>query len=68
MSQKLVYELLKALGGKAKTGEISKLAKKRYPERSLHNYVSDRLHRLMKWGIIGRNNDGEWFIIEEYPS
>lgn len=66
MSQKKVYELLKALGGKATAKEISKLARERYPQASLYKYVYDRLYRLKKWGYIDRNSDGQWFIIEEY--
>ncbi|MCP8306681.1 MAG: hypothetical protein H3Z49_06240 [archaeon] len=65
MSQKLVYELLKELGGKAFPKQIKELAKKKYPKHSLYLYIYDRLHRLEKWGYVQKNSDGSWSIIEE---
>lgn len=52
MSQKVVYQLLKELGGTATRKQISELAFKKYPNLTLHQYVSDRLLKLRKWGII----------------
>lgn len=66
MSQKLVYELLKELGGTAHFKEIKALAKKKYPESSLYTYVANRLRKLEKWGYIRKNPEGTWSIISEY--
>jgi hypothetical protein len=65
VSQKQVYDLLESLGGRATTGEISKLALAKYPGDSLYQYVSDRLHKLEKWGYVKHNEDRTWEIIAE---
>lgn len=69
MSQKLVYQLLEELGGKATTRQIKALAKSKYPDISLHTYVYDRLIRLEKWGYIKSNKITnkkiEWEILQE---
>lgn len=65
MSQKLVYELLKELGGTAFPKQIIELAKKKYPEAKLHQYIYDRLYRLRKWGYVRKNEDGSWSIVAE---
>ena len=67
MSQKIIYDLLKELGGNAFTSDISKLAKQKYPDATLHTYVYHRLRDLKKWGLIKKNTDGSWSIVEEYP-
>jgi hypothetical protein len=67
MSQKLVYLLIKELGGTAFPKQIKELAKQKYPDRTLYKYVYDRLHRLAKWGYIQKNPDGSYTIKEEYP-
>ena len=56
---------MKELGGKAKASEISKLALQKYPEASLHQYVSIRLHQLENWGYVRHNVDGTWEIISK---
>jgi hypothetical protein len=66
MSQKLVFDLLKELGGRARCKDISELAKKKYPDLSLYLYVSVRLHALSKWGYVKRNPDLTWEIVAEY--
>jgi hypothetical protein len=43
LSQRIVLELLKELGGKAKTREISNLAKIKYPESCLYEFVGHKL-------------------------
>ena len=48
MSQTDIYDILKELGGKASTAEIRQRAKEKYPNRTLHQYVYDRLHKLKK--------------------
>ncbi len=54
MSQSIVLELLNELGGVASLKEIRALAKKKYPDATLHSYISDRLRKLEKWGTIKR--------------
>lgn len=66
MSQKMIYDLLKELGGRAFPKEIAELAKKKYPDATLYSYVHDRLLRLRKWGFVKKNDDGSWSIIAEY--
>jgi len=63
----LVFKLLKELGGRASSRNISELAKKRYPDLSLHKYVHTRLNALAKWGYVKRNPDRTWQIVGEYP-
>ncbi|MCG2827078.1 MAG: hypothetical protein L6265_10865 [Thermoplasmatales archaeon] len=44
--------------------QIREDAKKKYPNRTLYMYVSDRLYKLKKWNIIIK--DGErWKIKKE---
>lgn len=63
MSQKVVYELLKELGGRATLQQIKALAFEKYPEYSLHEYVGNRLLKLKTWGYVRRNKDDTWEII-----
>jgi len=65
LSQKLVFLLLKELGGRATSGEVRMLAKKKFPDRSLHHYTSLTLWKLKKHGYINLDEDGHWFIIEK---
>jgi hypothetical protein len=48
MSQRLVYQLLRELGGKATITEIRKLAKAKYPESTLYSYAGKQLRRLQQ--------------------
>jgi hypothetical protein len=50
--KKIVLELLRELGGKAKTSDISRLAKSRYPDSQLHQQVAHKLMRVQIWGYI----------------
>jgi hypothetical protein len=52
LSQRIVLELLKELGGKAKIREISNLAKIKYPESCLYEFVGHKLERLASWGYV----------------
>lgn len=61
MSQEDVLKILKELGGEATTGEVSKKALRKYPNRTLYKYVSTRLKQLQLWNIVGRKGD-RWFI------
>ena len=64
MSQRIVLELLKELGGKAKTKEISNLAKSKYPESCLE-FVGHRLERLASWGYVYHDRiNGIWYVVD----
>ena len=66
VSQRIVLELLKELGGKAKTREVSSLAKIRYPESCLHEFVGHKLERLASWGYVYHDRTNSmWFIIDQ---
>ena len=65
MSQRIVLGLLKELVGKAKTREISNLAKIRYPESCLYEFVGHKLERLASWGYVHHDRiNGIWYIID----
>jgi hypothetical protein len=66
VTQKIVLELLRELGGKAKTSDISKLAKLRYPDSPLHQQVAHKLMRLHIWGYIQHDRiKGTWSVLNE---
>ena len=66
MSQRIVLELLKELGGKAKTREISNLAKIRYPESCLYEFGGHKLERLASWGYVHHDRiNGIWYIVDQ---
>ena len=51
MTQRLVLEILRELGGKATTRDISNLAKLKYPDSGFDNRgVAHKLTRLQMWG------------------
>ncbi|MDG6920425.1 MAG: hypothetical protein JRN59_02750 [Nitrososphaerota archaeon] len=66
MSQKLVYLLLEELGGTATSDQIAALALSKYPDRTLHKYVTIRLNALKNWEIVRRNRDGSWTILRKF--
>ena len=65
MSQKVVYELLKELGGRATVRQISQLAQKRYPADTLYSYVGNRLKKLEINGYVKKDAEGYWVIAKE---
>lgn len=65
MSQKIVYDLLTELGGRASLQEIKALALKKYPEYTLYHYVSNRLHKLEHRGYVKKRRDGDWQIVRK---
>ena len=71
MSQQDVFFILKELGGEATAVQIKKIAKEKYPKRSLHEYVSNRLYKLEKWGYVKKvetEHGAVWKIMEKsYP-
>ena len=68
MTQRLVLEILRELGGKATTRDISNLAKLKYPNSGFDNRcVAHKLMRLHMWRYIQHNNriNGTWFIVDK---
>jgi hypothetical protein len=66
LSQRIVLELLKELGGKAKTKEISNLAKTKYPESCLYEFVGHKLRRLASWGYVYHDRiNGIWYVVDQ---
>jgi Fe2+ or Zn2+ uptake regulation protein len=66
MSQQLVLQLLQELGGVATSSQIVKLAREKYPDLSLWQYVNNRLRKLKKWGFIGYDAvTNNYFIVRE---
>jgi DNA-binding Lrp family transcriptional regulator len=61
MSQEDVLDILKELKGNATTKEIRDFAKKKYRERTLYLYVTNRLKKLEKNGKITREGE-KWKI------
>lgn len=69
MSQEEVFHIVKLLGGKATTKEVTDYARKNYPNYSLYMYIGRRLRKLAEWGYLKRTNVGamdSWEIIKEY--
>ena len=66
MSQKIILQLLRELGGRATRKQIADLARKKYPDATLYSYVGLPLRRLQRWGLVdfdGRTK--EWVIVPE---
>jgi hypothetical protein len=64
MSQQAVLELLTELGGTASSSEIIRLAREKYPELSLWQYIGDRLRKLKRWRLVDYDtNSKKYFII-----
>jgi DNA-binding IclR family transcriptional regulator len=69
MSQRLVYQLLCELGGKATITEIRKLAKVKYPDSTLYSYAGKQLRRLQEKGYVKFDKASEtWRLVPgEFP-
>jgi Fe2+ or Zn2+ uptake regulation protein len=66
MSQQIVLELLQQLRSTATSSEIIRLAREKYPDLSLWQYVGDRLRKLKKWGLVDYDSTtNKYFIIVE---
>jgi hypothetical protein len=63
LSQKVVLELLRELGGRATSRQISQLALQRYPGDTLYTYVGNRLRKLENWDLVKHNPDDTWEIV-----
>jgi len=67
LSQQVVYKILEDLGGRANASDIAKIAKEKYPNYSLYQYVGFTLKKLKKWGYVGKDRNGYWIIKKKYP-
>jgi hypothetical protein len=66
MTQRLVLELLKELGGKATTKDILNFAKLKYPDSGFEEGVARKLTRLQMWGYIQHDRiNGLWSVVDE---
>jgi len=70
MSQEEVFRILQELGGEATTSQIRKVAKEKFPDLSLSQYINNRLVKLEDYGFIERRIDecGEtsWIIKRDF--
>jgi hypothetical protein len=61
-----VLQLLRGLGGVATSSQIIRLARKKYRNLSLSQYVRDRLRKLKEWGFIGYDPvTSKYFVVKE---
>ena len=66
MSQRIVLELLEELGGTAKTREISELARSKYPDSCLYEFVGHKLERLDSCGYVYYDRiNGIWYVVDQ---
>lgn len=70
MSQQKIYEVINSCGGKASRRMITDIVKEKYPNTTMHVYISNRLKRLEKKGIIKKiehkTKDNCYIIIAPY--
>jgi uncharacterized membrane protein len=52
MSQNKVYGILKEIGGEASTSEVRRRLEEKYPDSTLHEYVTNRLRSLEEKDVI----------------
>lgn len=64
MSQIEVMLILKELGPCTRQ-QIMTRAKEKFPTLKLWTYVSVRLHRMKKHGLVDKDKDGKWIIIDD---
>lgn len=68
MSQEDIRSLLVDLGGEATLSELSNLASREFPNRTLHRYVKERLEPMEQKGLVtSKNPDGTtiWSLTEK---
>jgi hypothetical protein len=66
LSQRIVLELLKELGGTAKTREISVLARSWFRDSCLFEFVGHKLERVGSWGYVYHDRiNGIWSIVDQ---
>ena len=66
MSQKLVYNVLKKLGGKASSIEIREYIRDNVPNTKVHLYCTHRLQTLVKKGILTKEDKYYKIIDKKY--
>ena len=69
MSQDEVFTILKKLGGKATTSEITDYARINYTDSELYMRVRKGLRKLAGYGLIKRtivNRVNMWEIVKDY--
>jgi transcription initiation factor TFIID TATA-box-binding protein len=58
MSQEDIRQLLLDAGNEATIRELSELARQKFPKRSLHQYIQDRMSSMEKKGLVEPTKDG----------
>lgn len=58
MSQEDIRQLLLDAGGEATIRELSELARQKFPKRSLHQYIQERMLPMEKKGLVEPIEDG----------
>lgn len=63
MSQFEAYIILQELGGRAKSIDMKKRAREKYPDLMLYTYIDNRMTKLRKSGVVGWDaKTCQWFI------
>jgi transcription initiation factor TFIID TATA-box-binding protein len=67
MTQEDVRQLLSEHGGEATVPELSELAQEKYPDRTLHAYLRERLQSMEKNGLVERigNDRTKWRLTDK---
>lgn len=64
MSQELVYNILKKLGGSATTSQIRQQARQDFPDATLFGYTTAQLKKLKNYGIVDYNRQTKTWSIK----
>jgi len=69
MSQKIVFEVIKELGGiNVRQKDVSRIIKERYPCLYSSRYASNAIRRLKNGGYISEDYSSRTFtILDQYP-
>lgn len=67
MSQEDVRQLLSDQGGEATLSELSELAQEKFPDRTLHAYLRERLQSMEKKGLVEQieSENTKWKLTEK---
>lgn len=67
MSQEDVRQLLSECGGEATVSKLSELAQEKFPDRTLHAYLRERLQSMEKKGLVEQIDDDrtKWSLTEK---
>lgn len=70
MSQKKIYEIIKSCGGKVSRRTITNIVNEKYPNTTMHVYISNRLTKLEEKGVIKKfkndNGNNYYTVIAPY--